>query len=125
MEGPVKLLPDRMDKDGIPGFGKWIHALGPQRHSEANEEHGFNQDHGEFQMGGNTAGYSFVIGHGMAGAMITNEAIEEKGQPTDEKRAHEPMAKLDDMIDLVAVLGRVRRHTEQYVHEGQRTHVSP
>jgi len=65
----------RRGPDGIAGFGKLIHPLGPQRHSEANEEHGFNQDHGEFQMGGNTACYTFVIGHGMAAAMITNEAI--------------------------------------------------
>jgi hypothetical protein len=60
----------------------------------------------------------------MAAAMITNEAIQEKGQPTDEKRAHEPMAKLDDMIDLIAVLGRVRRHTEQFVNQSKPIHIA-
>src|SRR5438309_11414035 len=100
MEGPVKLLPDRMDKDGIAGFGKLIHALGPQRHCEANEEHGFNQDHGEFQMGGNTACYAFVIGHGVTATVITHEAIQKKGYQTDKERAHEPMANLDDESDL-------------------------
>src|SRR6266481_1820783 len=28
MERPVKLLSDRVDKDGIPGFGKLIYAFG-------------------------------------------------------------------------------------------------
>ena len=87
MEGPVKLLPDRMDQNGIAGFGKLIHALGPQRQSEANEEHGFDQDHGKFQMGGDAALYAFVIGHGMtAVAMIADE--DDKGKrPTNRQRA--------------------------------------
>src|SRR5947207_12432493 len=115
MEGPVKLLPNRMDKDGIAGFGKLIHALGPQRHSEANEEHGFNQDHGEFQMGGNAARHAFVIGHGMTATVITNEAIQKKGYPTDKERAHEPMAKLEHVIELLALLRIVGQQTEQFV----------
>src|SRR5438309_1635180 len=124
MEGPVKLLPDRMDNDGIAGFGKLIHALGPQRHSEANEEHGFNQDHREFQMGGNAARYTFVIGHGMAAAVITKEHINKESKPTDEEGAHEPMAKLDDMIDLIAVLGRVRGYTQEFVDQGKTIHIA-
>ena len=36
MVRPVELLPDRVDKDGIAGFGELIYAFGPQRHSEAN-----------------------------------------------------------------------------------------
>ena len=34
------------------------------------------------------------------------------------------MAKLDDMIDLIAVLGRVRRHTEQFVDQGKPIHIA-
>ena len=124
MKRPVKLLPDRVDKDGIAGFGKLIYALRPERHGKANEEHGFNQDHREFQMGGNAACYTFVIGHGMAAAVITEEYVNKETKPTDEKCAHEPMAKLDDMIDLIAVFGRVRRYTEEFVDQGKAIHIA-
>ena len=43
----------------------------------------------------------------------TNEHKNKIGGPPDEERAHEPMAELDDVIDLVAVLGSVRRLTEE------------
>src|SRR5438132_8069794 len=75
-------------------------------------------------MGGNAARYTFVIGQGMATAVITKEHVNKKSYPTDKERAHEPMAKLDDMIDLIAVLGRVRRHTEQFVDQGKPIHIA-
>ena len=39
-------------------------------------------------------------------------------QPTKE-RAHEPMAELDDVIDLVAVLGSIRRQAEEFVDQAR------
>ena len=124
MERPIKLLPNSVDQDSVPSVWKLIDALGPQRHGKANQQDGFNQNNREFQVRGNSAGYTIVIGHGMATAMITNEALQKKGYPTDKERAHEPMAKLDDVIDLVAVLGRVGRHTEQFVNQGKPTHIA-
>src|SRR6266513_1139832 len=75
-------------------------------------------------MGGNAAGDAFVIGHRMSAAVITKEHINKKNKPPDEKRTHEPMAKLDDVIDLVAVFGSIRRHTEQFVDQGKTTHTA-
>ena len=34
------------------------------------------------------------------------------------------MAKLNDVIDLIAVLGRVRRHTEQFIDQGKPIHIA-
>src|SRR5205085_3851169 len=84
----------------------------------------FNQNDREFQVGRNAAGDAFMIGYGMPAAMITNEDIEEKGQPPDEERAHKPMTKLNNVIDLVAVFGSVRRQTKKFVDQGKPIHIA-
>ena len=75
-------------------------------------------------MSGNAACYTLVIGHGMAAAVITKENVNKESKPTDEERAHEPMAKLDDMIDLLAVFRGVRRYTEEFVDQGKPIHIA-
>src|SRR3954470_5902143 len=124
MERPVELLPHGVDKNGIARFGKLVHAFCPERHGKANEQDGFNQDDGEFQVSGNAAGDAFVIGYGMPATMITKENIKKKNRPTDEERSHEPMAKLQDVIDLVAVLGTVWRLPEEFVDQSEPTHTA-
>ena len=42
-----------------------------------------------------------------------------KDGPADKERAHEPMAELDEVIDLIAMLGSIRRHAEQLVNQSQ------
>ena len=44
------------------------------------------------------------------------------GGPPDKERAHEPMAKLDDVIDLIAVLRSIRRLAEELIDEREATH---
>jgi len=70
-------------------------------------------------MSGNAAGHTFVIGHGMAATVIAIEHINKKNKPTDEERAHEPMAKLQDVIDLIAVFGGVRGLAEEFVDQSK------
>ena len=60
----------------------------------------------------------------MATAVITKEHVNKENKPTNEERAHEPMAKLDDMFDLIAMLGRVRRYTEEFVDQGKPIHIA-
>jgi hypothetical protein len=64
MEGPVKLLANGVNKNGITRFGELIHSFRPQRHGKADEQHSFYQDDGKFQVGRDAAGYAFVISHG-------------------------------------------------------------
>src|SRR5207237_792281 len=75
-------------------------------------------------MSGNAAGHTFVIGHGMAATVIAKEHINKKNKPTDEERAHEPMAKLQDVIDLIAVFGGVRGLAEKFVDQSKPTHIA-
>ena len=75
-------------------------------------------------MSGNAACHTLVIGHGMAATVITKQNIQEKDQPSDEERAHEPMAKLQDVIDLIAVFGGIRRLAEEFVDQSKPTHIA-
>ncbi len=61
----------------------------------------------------------------MATLVEANQNKDEKRRPTNEERAHEPVAELDDVIDLVTVLGSVRRLAEKFVDERKATHTSP
>ena len=109
MEIPAKLLTDRVHENRVLVFGKLIHSLRPKRNGETDEQDGFNQHDGKFQMRGNAALHAFVIGDRMLAFAEAQEHVNEENRPTDKERAHEPMAELDDVIDLVAVLGSIRR----------------
>src|SRR5689334_16462414 len=122
MEGPVKLLTNGVNKNGITRFGKLIHSFCPERHGKTDEQHSFNQVNGKFQVGRDAAGHAFVIGHGMAATMITDEDIQKEDQPPDEESAHEPVTKLEDVIDLVAVLGGIWRLPHELINQGQLIH---
>src|SRR5438067_472221 len=122
MEGPVELLTYGVNKDGIARFGKLIHSFRPQRHGKADEQHSFNQDDGKLQVRRDATGHAFVIGHGMAAAMKTNENIQKEDQPSNEEGAHEPVTKFQDVIDLVAVFRGIRRLTEELVDQGKLIH---
>ncbi len=102
-----------------------IYSLGPKRDRETDEQDGFDQHHGKFQVRGNAALHALMIGDRMPALAEAQENIDEKGGPADEKRSHEPMAELDDVIDLVAVLGSIRRQADQFVDEGEPIHISP
>jgi len=50
-----------------------------------------------------------MIGFRVAAPAKADQHKNEKGRPSDKKRAHKPVREFEDMIDLVAVLGGVRR----------------
>src|SRR5215469_1187228 len=72
----------------------------------------------------NAAGHTFMVSDGITALSKTNENVNEIGQPTDKKRAHEPMAELNDVIDLVAVFRNIRRLTQEFVDQRQTSHIS-
>src|SRR5438552_9253893 len=76
-------------------------------------------------MRGNAALYPFVIRNRVPASPKTQKHINEENRPTDKKRAHEPMAELDDVIDLVAVLGSIRRQADQFVEQREPSHIDP
>ena len=51
------------------------------------------------------------------------EHVNEESRPTDKERGHEPMAELNNVIDLVAMLGSIRRHADQFVDQCEPTHI--
>ncbi len=125
MKIPGKLLTDRVDENRILVLRKLIHSLRPKRNREADEQDGFDQHDGKFQMRGNAALHSFVIGDRMLAFPEAQEHVNEESRPADKERAHEPMAELDDVIDLVAVLGSIRRQADQFVDQGELNHIDP
>src|ERR1700736_6114708 len=76
-------------------------------------------------MRGNAATHTVVIGRGMATFAETDQNENEKSGPADEERAHEPVTKLENVIDLVAVLGCIRRLTKKFVDQRQAIHTYP
>ena len=66
-----------------------------------------------------------MIGGGMAAFSETDQNENEESRPPDKKCAHEPMAELEDVVDLVAVLGRVRWLPEKLVDEREAIHTFP
>ena len=122
---PVKLLADGVDHDRVLVLGKLIYSLGPKRDREADEQNGFDQDNGKFQVRGDAALDALVVRDRMPALAEAHQDVNEKDRPADKQRGHEPMAELDDVIDLVAVLGSIRRQADQFVEEGEPIHISP
>jgi hypothetical protein len=44
-----------------------------------------------------------------------NQNENKECRPAEKKRPHEPMAELDDMVDLIPVGGSVRRLAEEFI----------
>src|SRR5205823_10628310 len=96
----------------------------PERHGKADEQHSLNQDDGKFQVRRDPTGHAFVIGHGMAAAMITKEDEQKKGQPSNEESGHEPGTKLQDVIDLIALFGGIWRLPHKLINQGELIHIA-
>src|SRR4029077_17032035 len=125
MKIPVELLANDVHENRIFRSWKFVDTLRPKRDRKTEEQHRFDQDNGKFQVSGNTAADTFVIGSRMATLAEANQNKNEKGRPPDEEHPHEPVAEFEDVIDLVAVLGCVRRLAEELVDERQATHICP
>ena len=76
-------------------------------------------------MGRDAAAHASVIGFGMTAFVETDQDKNEKDRPANKKRAHEPMREFENVIDLVAVLGCVRRLSQKFVDERETIHPFP
>jgi hypothetical protein len=103
MKIPAKLLTSNVDDKRFFAWWKLIHAFCPKRNRESEEKHRFDQDNGEFQMRRDAACDTSVICDGTATFSEANQDENKKRRPTKEERAHEPVAKLEDMIDLISM----------------------
>ena len=109
MKVPVKLLPNRVDQGRVFVLRERIDPLRPERDGEADQEHGLDQNNRKFQVSRDAAGHTLMVCHRVAAFAKTPENEKEKRRPSEKERAHEPMTELDDVIDLVAMLGGIRR----------------
>src|SRR4051794_38501427 len=107
MKIPIELLADGMNEDRILVFRKLVDPLRPERDGETDEEDCFNQNDRKLEMGGNSALHALVVGDGMAASAKTKQHVNKERRPAHKERPHEPMRELDDVIDLVAMLGSI------------------
>src|SRR5436853_7297437 len=112
MKIPVELLADNVNENRVFAGWKFVHSFCPERNGKSEQQDCFDQNDGKLQVSRDAAAHAVIIGTGMPALAKPNQDENEKGRPTDEKRAHEPVGKFEDMIDLVTMLGRVRRLTE-------------
>src|SRR6476620_12136440 len=101
MKVPVKLLPNRVDQGGVLVVRERVDSLRPERDGKADQEYGLDQNNRKLQVSRDAAGYTVMVCHRVTAFVKTPENKKEKRRPSEEERTHEPMAELDDVIDLV------------------------
>src|SRR5438552_11085782 len=99
----TELLRDDVNKQRLFAWRKLIHALCPKWNSEAEEEHSLDQDDGEFQMRRDAAPHTAVIRTRLPALPEPNQHENKKRRPTNKKRGHEPVTKLQDVVDLISM----------------------
>src|SRR4051812_7701202 len=124
MKIPVELLANGMDDDRILVFRKLVYPFRPERDGEPNEENGFDEDHRKFEVGRNAAFDSLMIGHRMPALTEPHEDIHKESGPAHKERAHEPVAELDNVIDLKTMLGGIGGHAEELVDQRETIHTA-
>ena len=103
MKVPAELLADGMDQDGALFIWNVIDPVRPERNGESNQKKGVDQHDRKLEVRRNAAGDAFVTRDRIALLPKSKEDENEKDPPSNKESAHEPMAELDDMIDLVAL----------------------
>src|SRR5439155_26589102 len=109
MKIPAELLADDVNEKRFFARRELIDAFCPEWDGEAKEEDSLDQDNGEFQMRRDAAFHSLVISSRMPASPEANQNENKEGRPAEQKRAHEPMTKLEDVVELVSVGRGVRR----------------
>src|SRR3954464_8689644 len=61
------------------------------------------------------AAHASIIGSRLAALPKPNQHVNKKSRPPDEQGGHEPVTKLNDMIDLIAMGGSVGRLAQKLV----------
>src|ERR1700730_8430009 len=125
MKVPVELLADGVHQNRVLGVGELIDAFCQKRNGKPEKQDGFDENDGELEVGRDSGFDALIIGGGMPAFAETNQNKNKIGRPTDQERSHEQMAELDDVIDLISVLGGVRRHADKLVDEAETKHICP
>src|SRR5213080_5076335 len=107
MKIPAELLADDVNEKRLFARRELIYPFCPEWNREPEQQDGFDQDNGEFQMRRDAAFHSLVISSRMPASPEANQNENKEGRPAEKKRAHEPMTKLEDVVDLVSVGGSV------------------
>ena len=118
----TELLRDDVNNQRLFAWRKLVHALCPKRNSKAEEKHRFDHDHGKFQMRRDWAAHAGVVGSRLASLPEANQRVNEKRGPPNKQRAHEPVTKLDNVIDLISMRGSIRRLSEEFIDQRETIH---
>ncbi len=87
------------------GLGKLLHVFRPERHGDAQQQHGFDEHDGEFGVFGNMAFGAFVVGVRVARGVETPEDVAKINDPADEQREHQPVDINHEVVHGLAVGG--------------------
>src|SRR5205823_12514634 len=103
MKIPAELLADDVNEKRLFARRELIYPFCPERNRESKQQDGFDQDNGEFQMRRDAAFHSVVIRSRMPASSEANQNENKERRPAEKKRSHEPMAELEDVVDLIPV----------------------
>src|ERR1700692_1998223 len=118
----TELLCDDVNKQRVFAWRKLIHASCPKRNSKPEEKHGLNQHNRKFQMRRYWAAHPGMISNGLPCFPEPDQHENKKRGPANKQRAHEPVTKLDDVVDLISMRGGVRRLPEEFIDQRQTIH---
>src|SRR3954463_14934269 len=68
------------------------------------------------------AAHPSMIGCRLAALAKPNQDVDKKSRPPDEQRGHEPVTKLKNMIDLIAVGGSIGRLAQKFIDQRKAIH---
>ena len=124
MKIPVNLLANGVDQDRVGGVGKLIDPLCPERDSESHQQHRFDEHDRKLQVRRDSTRDPFVVSDRTTTTPKTNQDVNKKRRPPKKKRGHEPMAKLQNVINLVAMFRGIRRLAKKFIDQGQAMHTA-
>lgn len=110
MKIPGKLLADCANVQGLRLIRELLRgdAFTPQRQCESEQQYRFNQHDTELKVGGRFAFYAMIVRAGIPPLMKPHQRVEKKNRPPEKKQDHEPMAKLEHVIDEISMFRSVR-----------------
>src|SRR5690348_6757147 len=99
----AELLRDHVYQQGLFARWKLIDPFAPQRDREPQQENGLDKDYRKFQVRRNGARHPEIIRIRLSPFPKPNQRVNEEDRPPYKQRTHEPVTKLDDVIDLQAM----------------------
>src|SRR5262249_58993678 len=100
-----------------------LRVFGQKGNREPNEKNRLDQDDRKLKVRRNSTADTIMIRPRLAAFPKTDQDKNEKSGPTGKQRAHEPVRELEDVVDLVAMFGCIRRLAEKFVNEREAIHL--